>query len=61
MLKDKLFLWTPEAQEAFDELKRQFMQALVLMLPDPNRPFQIESDASKAPMEQCSPKRMRME
>jgi len=48
LLKDKLFLWTPEAQEAFDELKQRFTQAPVLMLPDPNRPFQIESDASKA-------------
>ena len=45
--KDHPFNWTPETQKAFLELKRRFTEEPVLMMPDPTRPFQIESDASK--------------
>ncbi|RXW20770.1 hypothetical protein EST38_g5090 [Candolleomyces aberdarensis] len=44
--KDVPFKWTEDAQLAFDELKRRFTKEPVLMMPDPNRPFQVESDAS---------------
>ena len=45
--KDKKFKWTQECQQAFDTLKKQFMEEPVLMMPDQARPFQIEADASK--------------
>ena len=32
--------------QAFDELKKQFTEEPVLMMPDHTRPFQIETDAS---------------
>jgi len=32
---------------AFQTLKRRFSEEPVLMIPDPTRPFQIETDASK--------------
>ncbi|KAJ2927416.1 hypothetical protein H1R20_g9679, partial [Candolleomyces eurysporus] len=44
--KNIRFEWTPKAQEAFDLLKKKFTEEPVLMMPDPTRPFQIESDAS---------------
>ena len=45
--KDRKFKWTEGCQQAFDNLKKQFMEELVLLMPDHNRPFQIELDASK--------------
>jgi RNase H-like domain found in reverse transcriptase len=45
--KDKKFEWTTECQEAFDTIKKRFMEEPVLLMPDQSRPFQIESDASK--------------
>ena len=45
--KDKPFEWTEEAAQAFNELKAKFCEQLILMMPDPSRPFQIEADASK--------------
>jgi RNase H-like domain found in reverse transcriptase/Reverse transcriptase (RNA-dependent DNA polymerase) len=45
--KDKKFKWTTECQEAFDTMKKQFMEELVLLMPDQSKPFQIKSDASK--------------
>ena len=47
LLKDKKFLWTPEAQKAFDKLKQRFTTETVLSMPDPEKLFQIEADASK--------------
>jgi hypothetical protein len=47
MKKDKKFEWTTECQEAFDTMKKQFMEEPVLLMPDQSKPFQIESDASK--------------
>ena len=45
--KDQKFEWTEECQRAFDDLKKQFTEEPVLMIPDQTRPFQIETDASK--------------
>jgi hypothetical protein len=47
MKKDKKFEWTTECQEAFDTIKKRFMEEPVLLMPDQSKPFQIESDASK--------------
>ena len=41
------FTWGPEAQRAFDELKRRVASAPVLAHPDPQRPWVINADASK--------------
>ena len=45
--KDRKFEWTEGCQQAFDNLKKQFMEEPVLLMPDHNQPFQIELDASK--------------
>ena len=45
--KDQKFEWTKAQQDAFDELKKQFTEEPVLMMPDHTKPFQIETDASK--------------
>jgi RNase H-like domain found in reverse transcriptase/Reverse transcriptase (RNA-dependent DNA polymerase) len=45
--KDKKFEWSTECQEAFDTMKKQFTEELVLLMPDQSKLFQIESDASK--------------
>jgi len=45
--KDRQFKWTPEAQKAFDELKKRFTEEPVLIMPDASKPFQIECDTSK--------------
>ena len=38
--------WSPEAQQAFEELKTQFTSAPILRHPDPTRQFIVEVDAS---------------
>jgi hypothetical protein len=45
--KNVPFQWTLEADNAFNLLKKKFTEEPVLMMPDLDRPFQIESDASK--------------
>jgi hypothetical protein len=45
-LKGKTFQWTPAAAKAFDELKRCVTQAPVLALPNFQKTFQVECDAS---------------
>ena len=40
------FLWTSEAQNAFDSLKHAFITAPVLLHADPTKPFQVETNAS---------------
>jgi RNase H-like domain found in reverse transcriptase len=45
--KDKKFEWTTECQKAFDTMKKQFTEELVLLMLDQSKPFQIESDTSK--------------
>ena len=45
--KDQPFIWTEEAQQAFDDMKKCFTEEPVLIMPDQTKPFQIECDASK--------------
>ena len=45
-LKGKLFYWTPAVMVAFHELKRCITSAPVLALPNFQKTFQIEFDAS---------------
>jgi hypothetical protein len=44
--KNKKFFWTPEAQDAFNQVKRIFANGSVLIHPDPTRPYVLETDAS---------------
>ena len=44
--KNTPFLWSPEAEEAFTYLKRAFTSALVLVHPNPAKPYIVEADAS---------------
>ena len=43
---DVLFHWTPQLQMSFEALKQALISAPVLVLPDFNKPFTIETDAS---------------
>ena len=44
--KDVAFVWTPECQSAFENLKRVLTTAPVLVFPQFHRPFLLEIDAS---------------
>jgi hypothetical protein len=44
--KDVAWKWGPEAQAAFDELKRIVTSAPVFCAPDDARPFRVEADSS---------------
>ena len=46
LLKKDVFQWLDRASAAFDKLKTAMTTTLVLKLPDFNRPFIIEADAS---------------
>ena len=41
------FFWLESQQNVFTELKHRFCSSLVLTLPDLQKPFEIEIDASK--------------
>ena len=41
------FLWTQEAEEAYQSLKKSFTSAPILSHPDPSQPFLVEVDASQ--------------
>jgi hypothetical protein len=44
--KDKQFEWTPTCEASFQELKRRLTTALVLVMPDMEKPFPICCDTS---------------
>ncbi|QRV74538.1 Transposon Tf2-1 polyprotein [Ceratobasidium sp. AG-Ba] len=43
---DTKFEWTQECQQAFEEIKKRVSQDPVLIHPDPDKPFILETDAS---------------
>ena len=45
--KETKFEWTPERQKAFEALKQKFEEIPVLLMPNPAKPFIIETDTSK--------------
>ena len=45
--KTKVFEWSQKCQKAFDNLKKKFLEKPVLVVPDPTKPFYVESDAFK--------------
>uniref|UniRef100_A0A0W0G5G3 Putative reverse transcriptase-rnase h-integrase n=1 Tax=Moniliophthora roreri TaxID=221103 RepID=A0A0W0G5G3_MONRR len=45
--KNRKFKWTKECQIAFDLLKAKFLSEPILVMPDIDKPFIIEADASK--------------
>ncbi|KAF8664181.1 hypothetical protein AX16_000798 [Volvariella volvacea WC 439] len=45
--KDLTFCWGNEQQKAFETLKNLFLNKFILLAPDTNKPFLIETDASK--------------
>lgn len=44
--KDKEFMWSAEAEEAFQELKTRFSTEPILIIFDPKKPSIVETDAS---------------
>ena len=44
--KERPFEWTKECEDAFQRLKQRFVEAPVLMMPDQDQPFYLETDAS---------------
>ena len=44
--KTEDFSWTNERQQAFEELKSRFASMPVLRMPDPSKPFILQTDAS---------------
>ncbi|ESK80973.1 reverse transcriptase-rnase h-integrase [Moniliophthora roreri MCA 2997] len=45
--KNRKFEWTTQCQLAFDLLKAKFLSEPILVMPDVDKPFVIEADASK--------------
>ncbi len=41
------FTWGIEQQEAFKSIKRKLAQQILLHYPDPSKPFEVYTDASK--------------
>ena len=45
--KNEKWNWGPKQEEAFNKLKEAFTQAPILILPDEEKPFHLETDASQ--------------
>jgi hypothetical protein len=45
--KDRKFEWGASQEQAFLAMKEAFLQAPVLAMPDPTKPFTVEANASK--------------
>ena len=45
--KDTPFVWSQDCQTTFDTLKKWFIEEPILQIPNQDKPFQIECDASK--------------
>ncbi|KAJ8402629.1 hypothetical protein AAFF_G00367120 [Aldrovandia affinis] len=44
--KAQQFQWSPSSQDAFDQLRRALTTAPVLVIPDPSKPFILDTNAS---------------
>jgi hypothetical protein len=44
--KDKKFEWTSTCEDSFQELKKRLTTALILVIPDMEKPFSTYCDAS---------------
>ena len=44
--KDQPWVWGPDQQNAFDDLKKAFVSAPILRIPDDVNPFRLSTDAS---------------
>ena len=51
--KDQKFKWSPEAQKAFNELKKRFTSQSILVSFDPEKPITLETDASDRAIGAC--------
>ena len=51
--KDQKFEWSPEAQKAFDELKKRFTSQSILVSFDPEKPITLETDVSDRAIGAC--------
>lgn len=45
--KETEFRWTETEQKAFDKLKQCMLTEPILLIPDPDKPFEVETDASE--------------
>ena len=44
--KDTPFEWTDKVQRSFEDIKQRIIDDPIRSLPDPERPFEVETDAS---------------
>ncbi|KAM0701567.1 hypothetical protein Q7P35_010475 [Cladosporium inversicolor] len=51
--KDKEFVWSAEAEEAFQELKTRFSTEPILVIFDPKKPSIVETDTSDKAIRAC--------
>ena len=51
--KDQKFKWSPEAQKAFDKLKKRFTSQLILVSFNSEKSITLETDASDRAIEAC--------